>query len=62
MHWGDRTADGGKRGETEISKLRRELVHIRRHGNEVKGAREKLFNQLEGGSPSQAEKKIQNPP
>ena len=58
MHWGDRTADGGKRGKTEIGKLRRELVHIRWHGNEVEGAREELLNQLKGGSPSQAKKKI----
>ena len=28
------------------------LVHIRRHGNEVEGAREELLNQLKGGSPS----------
>jgi len=58
VHWGNRTADRGKRGKTEIGKLRRELVHIRWRGNEGERAWEELLNQLIGGSPSHTKKKI----
>ena len=54
MHRCNSAADRGKRAETEICKFRRELIQVRRRGNKIEGAGDKLLNQLKGGSPSQA--------
>jgi hypothetical protein len=55
---GNVATDGSQRSETEISKLRCKLIHVRRCINEMERAWDELLNELKGGSPCHANQKI----